>query len=140
MKQPTVSRTPRRLQRGAALIEVLVGILIFMVGVLGLVGLQASMTRAQGSAKMRGEAMLMANEVVGTIWADRANILQYNNGDGGGCSANDRCNDWLKKVAASLPSGTAAISTTADGTVTLSVTWSTSVEGTHTYATVTTIR
>ncbi|HVZ46841.1 MAG TPA: pilus assembly protein PilV [Ramlibacter sp.] len=122
------------------LIEALVGMLIFMVGVLGLVGLQAAMTRAQTTAKMRGEAMLLANELVGMIWADKSNLAQYSNTGGAtACSANARCNDWVQKVAATLPSGAGTV-TTNGGTVTVSVSWSTSVEGTRTYAMVTSIQ
>lgn len=135
------SPRPKKTERGAALIEVLVGILIFSIGVLGLIGLQTAMTRAQTTAKMRADATLVANEVIGTMWADRANIAKYTNTGGSTtCSSTPRCDDWVKKVQSTLPGGVANITTTANGTVTLSVSWNTSVEGTSTYATVTSIR
>ncbi|MGE4243888.1 type IV pilus modification PilV family protein [Ramlibacter sp.] len=132
---------PKRAARGIALIEVLVGILIFSIGILGLIGLQTAMTRAQGTSKMRSEAALAANEIVGALWADRANMALYTNTGGSStCASTPRCDEWVKKVAARLPGGVGTITTTADGTVTVSVSWVTSAEGTHTYATLTTIR
>lgn len=56
-------------QSGALLIEVLVSILIFSVGILGVVGLQASAVRASTDAKYRSEAGLLANELIGKMWA-----------------------------------------------------------------------
>ena len=46
----------RKQQRGIALIEVLVAVLLFALGILALVGLQASMNKNVTQAKLRGEA------------------------------------------------------------------------------------
>jgi len=103
------------------LIEVLVSILIFSVGVLALVGLQARMTEAQSESKYRADASYLASEVVGLMWSDVANINQYN---GLSCAGHPRCNDWLDKVTATLPNASGAI--TIDATtqmVTITVTW-----------------
>jgi len=80
---------------GVSLIEVLIGIVIFTFGVLGLVGLQASMTRAQTSGKARADATGLAAEVVGAMWADAANIAKYHGHD---CEGYDPCADWQGKV------------------------------------------
>jgi type IV pilus assembly protein PilV len=62
-------------QRGAFLIEALVGILIFTLGVLGLVALQARAISYTSDAQYRGEAAYLANAHVSKMWADgRANI------------------------------------------------------------------
>ena len=55
-------------QSGSMLIEVLVAILIFSVGILGIVGLQASAVKASTDAKYRSEAGLLANELIGAMW------------------------------------------------------------------------
>lgn len=118
-------------QRGVALVEALVGILIFAFGIVGLVGLQVAMTRAQGNAQFRAEAAYLSTQVLGAMWADRNNLGQY---DAASCDAYAPCKDWLDKVAANLPAGAAEISTTpASGAVALTVTWSTPAEGTHTH-------
>lgn len=121
MSCPRNRNEARRLQTGAMLIEVLVSILIFSVGVLALVGLQARMTEAQSESKYRADASYLANEVVGLMWSDFTNINQYN---GLSCAGHPRCNDWLDKVAATLPNASGSI--TIDATtqvVTVTVTW-----------------
>jgi type IV pilus assembly protein PilV len=133
-KKPHLPRAPgARRQRGVALVEALVGMLIFAFGIVGLVGLQVAMTRAQGSAKYRADAAYLSSQVLGVMWADRTNLLQYNTG-AGTCSSYAPCRDWVDKVAAQLPAGGVEISTTpASGVVTMTVTWSTSAEGTHSH-------
>jgi type IV pilus assembly protein PilV len=138
MKSPHPLRRRSR-QQGIALIEALIGILIFAFGVIGLVGLQAAMTRAQGNAKFRADASYLSSQVLGSIWADRANLAQYDTGSA--CVSYQPCNDWTAKVASALPGGAAQISAVpATGVVSITVTWSTPSEGTHTYAVATSIR
>ena len=129
-----------RHSRGIALIEALVGILIFSLGILGLVGLQASMSRAQGSAKFRADAAYLTTDLLGQMWSDRPNLLGGKYQYPGDCTKHQKCADWLAKVGTSLPQGAAQISTTAAGDVTMTVTWSTTAEGTHSYALATSIR
>jgi len=134
------SRPPRlrKGQQGIALIEALIGILIFAFGVIGLVGLQVAMTRAQGNAKFRADATYLSSQVMGSIWADQSNLAQY---DSASCASYEPCKDWADKVAASLPAGAAQISASpATGIVSITVTWSTPNEGTHSYAVATSIR
>ena len=65
----------RRAQRGGFLLEALVGILIFTLGVLGLMGLQARAISYTGDAQHRGEAAYLANSYIAKMWADsRANV------------------------------------------------------------------
>lgn len=124
---------PRRLSarrqaaRGFALLEALVAFLIFTVGVLGLVGLQASMSRAQGGAYFRGTASYLATELLGTMWGDRVNLASYT---GSSCAGYARCNQWLEKVGRALPGGAATVTTVA-GVVTVNVTWQLPNGGTH---------
>jgi type IV pilus assembly protein PilV len=127
----------RRLQNGSALIEALVAMVIFATGVLGLVGLQAKMTRAQTGAKMRADAAYLASELTGLMWADLTNITQYSSAN---CASYARCSVWAAKVASQLPSGTATVtvdSTTGDVAITIS--WSAPGSDSHVYATATTI-
>jgi type IV pilus assembly protein PilV len=135
------SHQRRGAARGVALIEALVAILIFAVGVLGLVGLQVSMTRAQGAGKYRADAANLASEVIGLMWVDKAllsggNLTSYATAN---CAAYTPCNDWKNKVASTLPAGTAAISAATDGNVTVTLTWTIPNEGSHTYATSTVV-
>jgi type IV pilus assembly protein PilV len=56
-------------QSGVMLIEALIALLIFSIGILGIVGLQASAAKASGDAKYRSDASLLANELIGRMWA-----------------------------------------------------------------------
>lgn len=56
-------------QSGVMLIEALIAILIFSVGVLGIIGLQASAIKASSDAQYRSEAALLANDLIGRMWA-----------------------------------------------------------------------
>jgi len=60
----------RTSQRGITLLEVLISLLIFAVGVLGLVGLQARAVQQSGQAKYRADASLLINELIGQMWTD----------------------------------------------------------------------
>jgi type IV pilus assembly protein PilV len=66
-------RTERKLrtkQTGAYLLEALVGILIFSLGVLGIVGLQAAALRTTTDNSLRAEAVFAATQLMGQMWAD----------------------------------------------------------------------
>jgi type IV pilus assembly protein PilV len=122
----------RNNSRGIALIEALVAILIFAIGVLGLVGLQASMTRAQGAGKYRADASNLANEVIGLMWADnpKANGTQLPKYVTANCDSYTPCSDWKKKVANTLPQGTVAITADAtNGAVSVTLTWTLPSDG-----------
>ena len=74
-----MGRTSSRKQQGGFLLEALIGILIFSLGVLGLVALQGRAIAYSSDAQYRGEAAYLANAYVSRMWADsRANIpLRY---------------------------------------------------------------
>jgi type IV pilus assembly protein PilV len=138
----TSSRAARRAmarkhQSGIALIEVLVALLIFMLGVLGLVGLQTSMTRAQTEAKVRADAVNLANDLIGRMWTDLNNLSAYN---ASGCASQTRCREWQDKVAAALPVGQGAVAFDAtSGNVTVTISWTTPSGESHKYVTSTTV-
>ena len=67
--------TPRQRQTGAYLLEALIGMLIFALGVLGIVGLQAASLRTTADSALRAEAVFAANQLLGQMWTDdRANL------------------------------------------------------------------
>jgi type IV pilus assembly protein PilV len=59
---------PRRSDRGFTLLEVLVSILVFSIGVLGLVGLQARATQISIAAEDTNRAALLASEMAALMW------------------------------------------------------------------------
>lgn len=131
MRQSRLPSTRR--QAGVALLEALIGFLIFAVGVLGLIGLQASMTKAQTGAKVRADASLLANEVLGLMWADRqANLDNYN---GARCATHPPCADWQEKLKTTLPkgAGTVAYDPANRDQVIVTITWALPESGEHRY-------
>jgi type IV pilus assembly protein PilV len=125
---------PRRLG-GVALIEILVAILLFALGVLALVGLQGSLTRAQTAAKVRTDAAALASEVIGQMWGDLANLSAYS---GTSCASHARCKEWQNKVATALPSGASTITVTG-GDVQVNLRWAMPNGKSHQYTTNTSI-
>ena len=57
-------------QRGAYLLEALIGILIFSFGILGIVGLQAQAIRFTNDSEYRAEAMYLANSLISQMWTE----------------------------------------------------------------------
>jgi type IV pilus assembly protein PilV len=132
----------RRRMDGVVLIEVMIALLIFMFGVLGMVGLQASVTRATSDSKFRADASYLADDMVGRMWSDVSNVAGY---DSTNCSGTAQCNEWLSKVAAGLPGGVGSVTvTTVDATAkiydaTISINWTVPGGQTHSFSTHTTI-
>ncbi|MEJ1162953.1 type IV pilus modification protein PilV [Variovorax sp. CCNWLW186] len=107
----------RASQAGVALIEVLVSVLLFSLGILGLIGLQ---TRAIGlslDAEDRNRAALLANDIAATMWTTRTVAIDP---DVGEPSWNDRASN---PQAGGLPGGSVQISNVATNTVDILITW-----------------
>lgn len=119
------------------LLEAMVAVLVLAFGILGVVGLQVAMTKAQTSSKFRGDASYLAQQLIGTMWSDRLNLAKYATAQ---CSTSTSCSDWSGQVAATLPSGTSVVTVNAaTGAVTILISWTPPNEGTHTYTTATSI-
>ncbi len=136
---PAAMPARRRTASGFLLLEVLVALLIFAFGVLGVVGLQAAMTKAQTSSKFRGEAAYLAQELIGNMWSDIPNLANYVHA-GGKCTAHAKCNAVQQKIAALLPSGTLVIEQPSPGLFTITIGWTPPSENTHLYVTSTAVR
>lgn len=110
-------------QRGVALLEALISILIFSISILALVGLQAAMNRNAVESKYRAEASYLANQLVGQMWADQPNLGKYAMTAAGCADAGyARCTAWRTNLAALLPGGNAVV-TVAGASVNITVNW-----------------
>ena len=88
-------------QSGVMLLEALIGLLIFSLGILALVAMQTTAIRATTDARDRTEASNLATQVVGEMWLDRANLANYAyDGSGNPPAALD---PWVTQVENSLP-------------------------------------
>jgi type IV pilus assembly protein PilV len=87
------------------LIEVLISILLFSMGMLGTVAMQATAMRNNSDAKYRVDASFLANALIGRMWTDDRTPAslqtKYGSTDGSGYTA------WLAQVQAQLPGVTA---------------------------------
>jgi len=97
-------------QQGVMLIEALIGILIFSIGILAMIGMQATAMRATIDAKYRSEASFLANEIIGNMWVNRANLASY--ATPATCPAAPSCT-WITRVQALLPQDSAVPANTA---------------------------
>lgn len=126
-----------RTASGFVIIDVLMAILLFSLGILGLVGLQTAMTRNQVDAKVRADASYLASELIAQIWANTSQLSSYTTS---GCATLNLCKEWQDKVASTLPSGTGSVSATAStGDVTVTITWTNPGGEQHKYITQTTV-
>ena len=97
--------TAPRKQEGVMMLEVLIGILIFSIGILAMLGMQAISMQATIDAKYRSEASFLANEIIGVMWVDRASIMDYDTTSGAGTP---QLAVWIARVQQVLPNATGA--------------------------------
>ena len=125
-------KTIPRNQQGVILLEAMIGILIFSIGILALVAMQAISISNVSNARYRTEAAFLANEIIGEAWIDRgvgyANLGNYAVASGSATYPNTVT--WVNKVNAALPGSVAnppdiAIVTPASGgrQITVTVRW-----------------
>lgn len=97
-------------QQGVVLLESLIAVLIFSMGILALVGLQAAMIKSTSDAKYRAEASFIAQQRLGAMWADSGNLANYV--------------EASTPIAELLPNGTRTVTLpAAGGEVSVTVTW-----------------
>lgn len=110
-------------QGGFSLLEALLGILIFSIGILAVVGMMAVAVKTVAESKYRMDASFLANEVIGEMWANRTNLASYAYAGGTVPTVLEK---WVDKVNASLPGATAnppAIAIGAGNVVTVTIFW-----------------
>jgi type IV pilus assembly protein PilV len=112
--RPAALRRPAH-QRGVTLVEVMVAVLVFSFGLLGLVGLQARATQYSIGAEDANRAALLANEVVTTMWTTGSVSL-----------SEEALEDWdarvAKTTAGGLPNGVGTVAVDS-GVATVTIVW-----------------
>ncbi len=92
--------------RGMSLTEVLVSMVIFAIGVLGLFSTHATAFNTYSDAKNRVDASLLADRLISEMWVDRANVADYAYA-GHGNVTQARIAPWLAQVQQALPAADA---------------------------------
>jgi type IV pilus assembly protein PilV len=109
---PAVPCQSHTKQKGMALLEAMIAIVLFSIGVIGLMGLQANMIKNNTDAKLRSEASFLAQQTLGTMWGNPNNLAKYKETD---------------SPIADLPKGKRTVTLTAGATgstqVTITLTW-----------------
>ncbi|MBO9514400.1 MAG: pilus assembly protein PilV [Variovorax sp.] len=137
-KNPLSRRARPSRTDGFVLLEALVALMIFAFGILGIIGLQAAMTKTQTNAKFRADASYMAQQLIGTMWTDVTNLSSYQTSS---CAGYARCADWAGQLSEKLPSpGYAVTVDAATGEVTININWSAPNEEQHNYVATTQIK
>jgi type IV pilus assembly protein PilV len=119
-------------QAGVMLLEALIAILIFSVGILAIVGMQATAVQDLGEAKYRTQAAFLANRVIAQMWGGignvaanvQTNLAPYTYGGSGAVPA--VISDWVTTVNGSLPGASSfppIIKVNADNSVVVTVRW-----------------
>jgi type IV pilus assembly protein PilV len=106
-------------QSGMVLIEAMIAVLIFSIGILGIVALQAAMIKSTAQSQYRSTAQYIAQQMLGQMWADPLNIANYYN-----------------YVCTELPNGNCSAAPVAGGIpgeVTITITWQPPGDVQHNY-------
>jgi type IV pilus assembly protein PilV len=91
-------------QKGSMMIEALAAILIFSLGILAMMGLQATSIKLSGDAKYRTDASMLANQLIGQMWvSDRTPATLQAAYQGGGANNGAAYTAWLTNVTNALP-------------------------------------
>jgi type IV pilus assembly protein PilV len=110
-----MNKHPFKKQAGMMLIEVLIAILLFSIGILGLVALQAVSTQNSVNAGERSIAANLANDMISQIWL-------RNSTDANTAPLNTDITRWQTRVTAALPNAAGVVATN-NGVATVTITW-----------------
>lgn len=77
LNQYKVTAGPNKFQRGIVLLESLIAVLIFSMGVLALIGLQGFMVKGTTEAKVRSDASLIAQRRIAMMWVNPVNLAAF---------------------------------------------------------------
>lgn len=85
LHRPQRKIQPPSQQQGMLLLEALIAILIFSLGILGVIGLQAASIKQATAAEDRAKAASLANDLISRMWSSNHATLSTNfsaTGDG----------------------------------------------------------
>lgn len=106
------------------LLEALIGILIFSLGILGIISFQATATKMTSDARYRTEAVALADELVARATGSAKATLAADFSSPNGAQFKDWRDNRLLASSTGLPGGTATVIASTDassGTTTLNI-------------------
>jgi len=98
--------TPKKLQSGVGLIEIMVAVLVLALGLLGLAALQARALQQNQSSLQRSQAVMLSSSILDSLRTDRTNAIAgaYNIAQtcavpgANGTLTGDSINAWLQSL------------------------------------------
>lgn len=109
-------------EQGVVLIEVMIAVLIFSMGILAVAGLQAAMVKNTSDSKYRADATFIAQQSLGKMWADPTHLSVYAIG--------------VEDISDLLPGGTREVTLPiAGGEVKVEINWQAPGQDAHKYVT-----
>ena len=119
--------------RGVSLLEVMIAVLIFSFGLLGLAALQTYSIKVNQGAHFRSQATALASTMLDNIRANFGNVANYysysysstgcNTAIGAGAQAAFDLATWRQQLACELPQGEGAVARFDDHTVAVCIRW-----------------
>ena len=103
--------TPRK-QSGSFVIEALISVLLFAVGLISMMMIAAQGTNQIGQAKYRNDASYLAGELIGEMWVSGSSPGGF-----------DRT-AWNARVTSMLPNGDPSATSVSGTTVSVDIAWS----------------
>ena len=110
-----IKRKLRAAQLGFSLVEVLISVFIFSVGLLGLAAMQLQALKYTQAAHWRSQANFLAADMVERVRANRASVSSYVIGMGDNPPSPRNSMDeidvgeWLDQLAATIPGGDGSV-------------------------------
>ena len=98
-------------QRGMLMVEVMVALIVFSIGVLGMVKMQAISTSNSTNSEDRTTAALLSNDLISELWAAQSAAIPADYAS------------WQTRVTNALRSGTGTL-VVAGNQATVTITWS----------------
>ena len=105
----------RRLEQGVMLIEALIAILIFSIGILAAVGMQGVAIKNVSESRSRSEAAFFGQQLLAQMWIDQninaagantSNVTIANYNYAGSGTPPARLTAWVARINAALPGST----------------------------------
>lgn len=94
------AQASRRTGRGLVLIDVLISVLVFSVGVLAIVAMQSVAAQQSSQAKYRADATMLANALISRMWLTDRTVATLTDNFATGEAGYD---EWLATVQDTLP-------------------------------------
>ncbi len=119
------------IQVGSVLLESLIAVLIFFVGLIALVGISSQAIDLVGESKSRSDASYLADELIGELWTNTASIGTF--------ESSAEFTNWQDRVRSLIGPAASATMTPNGNQLTIVISWpdkrSSSTSATHRYET-----